>query len=54
MQCLESQARLPTIGTLIGNAVAEIGCDVPSTKGVLPKDNTGYSLNKPCLYQLFG
>jgi type I restriction enzyme M protein len=49
---LKSQARQPTIGQLVDDAMAAIERDNPSLKGVLPKDYARPALDKTRLGQL--
>mgnify|MGYP001051147704 CR=1 FL=1 len=49
---LEAQAKQPTIGQLVDDAMAAIERDNPSLKGVLPKDYARPALDKQRLGQL--
>ena len=49
---LQSQARQPTIGTLVDDAMAGVERDNPSLNGVLPKDYARPALDKQVLGQL--
>jgi type I restriction enzyme M protein len=49
---LKSQARQPTIGRLVDDAMAAIERDNPALKGVLPKDYARPALDKSRLGQL--
>jgi type I restriction enzyme M protein len=49
---LKAQAKQPTIGQLVDDAMSGIERDNPSLKGVLPKDYTRPGLDKPRLGQL--
>ena len=49
---LEANAKLPTIGTLIDDAMRVIENDNESLKGVLPKDYARPALNKVMLGEL--
>ena len=49
---LRRQAKLPTIGTTIDDAMRAIEADNPSLKGVLPKDYARPALNKQMLGEL--
>ena len=49
---LKAQARQPTIGQLLGGAMAGIERDDPALKGVLPKDYARPALDKQRLGQL--
>jgi type I restriction enzyme M protein len=50
--CLQANARLPTIGKLIDDAMLAIEADNESLKGVLPKDYARPALNKVMLGEL--
>ena len=49
---LKAQARLPTVGQLVDDAMAGIERDNPALKGVLPKDYARPALDKTRLGQL--
>jgi type I restriction enzyme M protein len=49
---LKAQARQPTIGTLVDDAMAGVERDNPSLNGVLPKDYARPSLDKQRLGQI--
>jgi hypothetical protein len=49
---LKAQARQPTIGRLVDDAMTAIECDNPALKGVLPKDYARPALDKSRLGQL--
>ena len=49
---LKAQARQPTVGQLVGDAMAGTERDNPALKGVLPKDYARPALDKPRLGQL--
>lgn len=49
---LKNQAKQPTIGRLVDNAMEAVECDNPSLKGVLPKDYARPALDKQRLGQL--
>ena len=50
--CLKEQARQPTIGQVVDEAMAGIERDNPALKDVLPKDYARPILDKQCLGQL--
>ncbi|MBO9319346.1 MAG: SAM-dependent DNA methyltransferase, partial [Chloroflexus sp.] len=50
--CLQANARQPTIGQIVDNAMAAIERDNPALKGVLPKDYARPALDKVRLGQL--
>lgn len=51
-QYLQAQAKQPTIGKLVDDAMAEIERDNPSLKGVLPRDYARPALDKQRLGQI--